>query len=233
MFKVRSHQKELLDDSIIQEDLLFQNLKELGFINKYLGGHRVSLSGLEKLTTDKSKTYHIIDIGCGGGDSLKTILKWSNDRGNKITLTGIDIKQDCVDFARENCKEFPEINIICADFRNVFTLKREVDIVHASLFFHHFSEDEIIAFIKLCHKNKAILLINDLERNVFAYYSIKFLTYLFSKSPLVKNDAPLSVQRGFKKTEWHTILQKANISNYLIKNCWAFRHSLIIYFNER
>jgi len=123
----------------------------------------------------------------------------------------------------------------CGDFRDAFdpkAEKTEITIVHASLFFHHFSEDEIVSFIRLCDKNKTILLINDLERNPIAYFSIKFLTFLFSKSTLVKNDAPLSVQRGFKKKEWLAILQKATIKKYLIKNCWAFRHLVIAYPNE-
>jgi hypothetical protein len=73
--------------------------------------------------------------------------------------------------------------------------------------------------------------INDLERNWIAYYSIKLLTAIFSRSHLVKNDAPLSVARGFKKKEWHSIFQQANFTSYSIQWKWAFRY-LILYNNE-
>lgn len=232
MFENRSYQKELLDEPDIQKDLLFQNLKELDIINKYLGGHAISLQGLKKVMTDKSKTYKIIDIGCGGGDSLKAIARWARDEQYKINLAGIDLKQDCIDYAQKTCSAFPEIGFYCDDFRNVFSTIRDIDIVHASLFCHHFTEDEIIGFIRFCNKNKTVFVINDLERNPVAYYAIKFITGLFSKSPLVKNDAPLSVWRGFKKKEWQTILQNAGIKNYSVKNCFAFRHLVIIYPNE-
>lgn len=232
MFKQRSYQKEFLDEPDIQKDLLFQNLKELEIINKYLGGYVISLKGLKKVITDKSKIYTVIDIGCGGGDSLKAIAKWAGNKQYKIHLTGVDLKQDCIDYAQNNCSGFPEINFYCDDFRNVFSKIKDIDIVHASLFCHHFTEDEIIDFIKFCNKNKTVFIINDLERNPVAYYAIKLLTRFFSKSPLVKNDAPLSVLRGFKKTEWHMILQKAGIKKYLIKNCPAFRHLVIAYPNE-
>jgi len=232
MFKLRSYQKELLDEPSIQKNLLFQNLKELEIINKYLGGHRISLAGLEKLITDKTKTYKIMDVGCGGGDSLKAIGKWSKHKKYNLVLTGTDLKKDCIDYARNNCKEFPEIDFRCSDFRDLFTSNKEIDVIHASLFFHHFHEDDIVGFIKLCGKSKTILMINDLERNPIAYYSIKFLTYLFSNSELVRHDAPLSVKRGFKKTEWQTLLLKAKVRNYVIKNCWAFRHLVIVYPNE-
>jgi hypothetical protein len=72
--------------------------------------------------------------------------------------------------------------------------------------------------------------INDLHRNSMAYYSIKLLTKFFSKSYLVKNDAPLSVARGFTKKEWRRILHDAGIPNAVVQWKWAFRH-LITYTN--
>ena len=77
-------------------------------------------------------------------------------------------------------------------------------------------------------QNAAIgFFINDLHRHPLAWYSIKGLTSLFSKSYLVKNDAPLSVARGFKKNEWKEILKAAGISNYFLTWKWAFRYLVI------
>ena len=232
MFKHRSYQKELLDEDGIQTALLYRNLKELEIINTYLGGHSISLQGFKEIVTDRSKTYRLIDIGCGGGDSVKAIAKWAKDKQYKLHLTGIDLKQDCIDYAQNNCKGLAGLNFACDDFRNAFSWDNSIDIVHASLFCHHFKEDDIVAFIKLCSTHKAVFIINDLERNPIAYYSIKLLTRLFSKSVLVKNDAPLSVRRGFKKKEWESIVSQAGIKHYAIKNRWAFRHLLILYPNE-
>ena len=248
MFATRSHKKELLDAEDIPKELLYQNLRELEFINKYLGGHKVSLFGLKKIMIDKSKTYHILDIGCGGGDSLKAIAKWANKNNYKIELTGIDLKQDCIDFAKKNCENI-KCYFIQDDFRDAlkdFKVRSkhsiadsdirhptsEILIVHASLFCHHFPESDIAAFAKTCSEHNAVFLINDLERHPFAYYSIKILTYLFSKSPLVKNDAPLSVLRGFKRKEWQSILNSTVIKNFSIKNRWAFRHLVTVFPNE-
>ncbi|MBK8845045.1 MAG: methyltransferase domain-containing protein [Bacteroidetes bacterium] len=232
MFKTRSYKKELLDESDIPRDSLFQNLKELAFINTYLGGHAITVAGLEMLITDTTKVYNLIDIGSGGGDSAKAIITWAQKKKMQIRLTGIDLKPDCITYAKEHCRNYPELIFTCDDFRNVFSQKNKIDLVHASLFCHHFTETEIIDFVKLCSANNAIFLINDLERNAIAYYAIKFLTRLFSKTVLVKNDAPLSVLRGFKKKEWIEIIKKSGIKKYSIQNKWAFRHLVIIYPNE-
>jgi len=89
-------------------------------------------------------------------------------------------------YAKGTCKDFPGIDFYCDDFRNVFSEINDIAIVHASLFCHHFTEEEITGFIKFCNKNKTVFIINDLERNPVAYYAIKLITRLFSKSPLVK-----------------------------------------------
>ena len=70
--------------------------------------------------------------------------------------------------------------------------------------------------------------INDLQRHRLAYYAIKLLTQLFSSSYLVKNDAPLSVARGFVKAEWESILDEADVKKYTIQWKWAFRYLVII-----
>lgn len=219
----------MLDETGIPKELLFDNLKELEFINQHLGGHAVSLSGLHQIITDQMRTYHLVDIGCGGGDSLKAIDKWTRNKNYSVHLTGIDLKQECIDYSKRNCSTLQNTSFCCEDFRTFLQKEKHVDIIHASLFCHHFSEEELVSFIQLCNNKGIIFVINDLERNPIAYYSIKLLTKLFSKSILVKNDAPLSVLRGFKKTEWKAILAKAGVTNYSLENKWAFRHLLIIY----
>ena len=69
--------------------------------------------------------------------------------------------------------------------------------------------------------------INDLQRHWLAYYLIHILTQLFSKSYLVKNDASLSVARGFKKLEWQSLFKKAEITHCQITWKWAFRFLIV------
>ena len=94
------------------------------------------------------------------------------------------------------------------------------------------------------HTHKGFV-INDLHRNFLAYHSIKILTNIFSKSYLVKNDAKLSVLRGFDKAFWEKIVgkleenskqdNKQNSSETLHQNkikysvswCWAFRWLIV------
>lgn len=227
MFKQRSQQKEILDQQEVDKKDLFQNLRELDFINTYLGGYSISTNALKKVA-DKNKHLTLVDIGSGGGDTLKYISKWSKSKNYTFELIGVDLKQACIDYSVTN-NPHKKIKFVCDDYINIKNHFPKIDIIHACLFCHHLSETQIIELINFSIKIKSILIINDLERHPFAYYSIKFLTQLFSKSFMVKNDAPLSVLRGFKRKEWEKIISETQAKKYTVKNKWAFRHQIIIY----
>jgi hypothetical protein len=227
MFKQRSYKKELLDADYIPDKDLYQNLKELDVINFLLGGYRITFSALKKVLK-KEKQYTIVDIGSGGGDTLKRIYKWNQLKKYKLNLVGIDLKQTCVNYA-VSVNPISELKFICDDYKNSYKHLPNVNIIHACLFCHHLTDEEIIELIQFTQINSSTLIINDLERNAFAYYAIKLLTRFFSKSYLVKNDAPLSVLRGFKMNEWKKIIQKSGAKHYTINYKWAFRHEVIIY----
>jgi 2-polyprenyl-3-methyl-5-hydroxy-6-metoxy-1,4-benzoquinol methylase len=227
MFKVRNKEKELLDQDFIPENDLFQNLRELDFINHWLGGYQVSFSALAKILKS-GESVNLVDIGSGGGDTLKRIHRWVRGKAFDLQLYGVDIKPVCVDYSRTNRPD-PAIHFICDDYRNVSQHVPKIDVLHASLFCHHLSDHELVDLIRFSGEQHAVLVINDLERNGLAYFLIKMLTSIFSKSYLVKNDAPLSVSRGFKKTEWIDLIRKAGATKYSVRNKWAFRHEVIIY----
>lgn len=224
-FTNRSYELELLDAPNIPKELLFKNLRELDVVNRLLGGHAITLFGIKKLVVDKTKTYRIVDIGCGGGDAMKQIAKWTKKNNFKVELIGVDMNADAIAFMKDECKEFSNITGIVIDYRDYLKSNTDIDIVHCSLFCHHLKDDELIELFQYLNGHAKVgFVINDLQRHWFAYYSIKFLTRLLNGSTLVKNDAPLSVLRGFRKEELNTILQKAGVKNFSVGWQWAFRY---------
>lgn len=224
IFRHRSNRKELLDHPGIPEKDLFRNLRELNVINQRLGGYDVSVRGLNKIQKQQ-KVHSLIDIGFGGGDTIKALAKNNKDR---LFFYGADLKEECKRYAEGNLKDMGNIELICIDYRKLDSkLLDKVDVIHCSLFLHHLSDNEIVELFQFARQNKCTLLVNDLHRHWLAYFSIKLLTSLFSKSHLIKNDAPLSVLRGFKRKELITYLHKAGIEYYEIKWCWAFRYLII------
>jgi len=229
-FRFRSYEKEYLDNNIIATGDLYQNLTELDVINTYLGGYNASLEGFSDILKIKKTIHTILDIGFGGGDSIKIFSKFALKSKLKLFFYGVDLNNDCIKYASENLSAFPNKKLICDDYRNITSeLLGKIDMIHCSLFLHHLTDEEIIELLKFCKEHNCIFLANDLHRNRLAYYSIKFLTALFSKSWMVKNDACLSVKRAFKKAELEAMLQKAGYTEYSVKWSWAFRYIVIAY----
>lgn len=202
-----------------------RNMQELDFINRRLGGHDITLDGIVALIQNNpvfNKQLNIVEIGCGGGDNLRAIKEWAQYIKLPVRLTGVDRNGECIAYAREQ-KRNRGIRFVHSDYRAV-ELAPKPDIVFSSLFCHHFTDEELILQLKWMAQNSELgFFINDLHRHPLAYYAIKVLTALFSRSYLVKNDAPLSVQRGFTKEDWQAIFSKAEISPYRCRWRWAFR----------
>jgi 2-polyprenyl-3-methyl-5-hydroxy-6-metoxy-1,4-benzoquinol methylase len=220
--KTRSYQKELLDQEGIPFSAIAQTMRELNTINTWLGGHSITIQGFKQLLKNK-KEITVCEIGCGGGDNLVAIVTYCKQKKVKINCIGIDYNKECIAFARQNIYLENNTQFICSDYAKVeFDIKP--DIIFSSLFCHHFTNEELIFQLSWMERNTTTgFFINDLHRHWLAYHSIKILTQFFSKSYLVKNDASLSVERGFKKADWEFLFSKAAIVNYQVQWKWAFR----------
>lgn len=225
-FRYRSKEKELLDNRNIPFADIRRNMEELDFINRHLGGHNITLRGIKSFL---NKTQlDVAEIGCGGGDNLRVIKEWCNKKGMTVRLTGIDINEECIRFAKGNAAN-KNIDFICSDY-SLVKFEKKPDVIFSSLFCHHFSDNELITMTQWMYENSRLgFFINDLHRHALAYYSIKVLSRLFSKSYMVKNDAPLSVKRGLLKKEWANIFLSAGIKTYKIEWMWAFRWLITCY----
>ena len=218
----RSYQKELLDRDDIPFADIERNMVELDLINTWLGGHAISISGLKRLVRHR-REISICEIGCGGGDNLRALVRWCHRTKIRVRVTGIDLNAHCIAVAKERWQD-GDARWVHSDYRNVVFDQEKPDIIFSSLFCHHFTEEELVAQLGWMERNAGVgWFINDLHRHLLAYQSIRLLTKCFSKSYLVKNDAPLSVRRGFTRQEWLELLRHAGIDDCTIRWKWAFR----------
>ena len=177
----RSYQKELLDADDISFADIAQNLKELNFINTWLGGHEITLNGIKQLA-NANKQLTICEIGCGGGDNLFTIHKWCTQKKISADFIGIDLNAECIAFAQ---KQYPQLPCqwICSDYEKVQFNENKPAIIFSSLFCHHFTDEQLVKMMQCLKQNsKEGFFINDLHRHWLAYYLIKWLAKIFSRS---------------------------------------------------
>ena len=174
-----------------------------------------------------TRSLHVCEIGCGGGDNLKAVAEWAHREGIEVRLTGIDIKETCIGFAKGRNDLGANATWICSDYRHAQP-EGLPDVVFCSLFCHHFDEPSIVGIMDWMHAHSRLgYFINDLQRDRMAYAGIRVLTGLFSRSRLVRHDAPLSVRRGFSRSDLEALVETASASQpdtrFGIRSGWAFR----------
>jgi ubiquinone/menaquinone biosynthesis C-methylase UbiE len=223
----RSKEEEIMDDLSDSSESLFRALKELDIINKWLGGNAVTLSAVKKfIKKSPQKVWHIADLGCGSGEMLKRIVDIARQNKIKVHCYGFDANPHVISYATKHCSSYPEISFHAENILGEGFKARNFDLMLCTLFLHHFNEDTLVKLFNQFKLQATSLIINDLHRHWFAYYSIKWITKLFSRSSMVQNDACL--WRAFKKADLTNILQKAQIVHYELKWRWAFRWKLIV-----
>jgi 2-polyprenyl-3-methyl-5-hydroxy-6-metoxy-1,4-benzoquinol methylase len=166
----------------------------------------------------------ILDVGCGMGDMAEAVSGWGKNSGFSIRYKCIDKNIRIIKLAEELTKT-EGIEYLQGDLfdKNL----PQADIIVASMVFHHFEEEEIgKALEHLLAKSKYALIINDLTRS-FALYSICYLLTRFVKNKVSRNDALLSVRKGFRIEEMQTLLDKLKIRG-IIKKQFFGRFIVII-----
>lgn len=229
-FTTRSADREMMDDLSCEGDVVGKTLRELEFINKWLGGNAVTISALNTLSEldRRDAPLRIADLGCGSGDMLRIISAWADRKGIAVDLTGIDANANIIAYAAENLRNLPSVRLLPLDILSSEFNAKNYDVVIGTLFFHHFTQAELIAFFTRLRENGTrYVIINDIHRHYLAYHSIRILTRLFSASPMVKHDAPLSVLRAFSRGELEQALLRSGFRIHQIRWKWAFRWQVI------
>jgi ubiquinone/menaquinone biosynthesis C-methylase UbiE len=227
MLGARSRSLEMIDDMSITDERLDDALKELKVVNRFLGGGNVSRIGVARLTRTlpKNVPLRILDCGAGGSD-LPRVLS-SLDR--RVEVTALDLNLRACQYAASNVPSSHVVN--ASAFRLPFR-DRAFDVVHASLFCHHFGLQQLrVLLAEWSRVSRLGIVINDLERSVWAYIGITILTQLFSHSAMVRNDAPISVRRGFLRNELLEVT--SGYGQVAITRHWAFRWLVSIELPEK
>jgi len=194
-FAVRSQTPEIMDDLSQPQHEFDQAYRELAMINRRLGG----IHAIERFLPAIQNPL-ILDVAAGGCDISEAIA-----RRLQCRIVVLDRNPKGLRLAK---RSFP----VAADALEMPFPDRSFDVVMASLFFHHLSDDQCLEVLKSMWRiAKRLVLVNDLHRHPVAYFSIRALAASFSRSRMVRSDGPISVLRAFRPKELLSIAARAGI----------------------
>ena len=227
----RATAAELIDDpGNITAPEMEQVLEELELVNRWLGGTSSSLKAFTLARQWSGRVpIRITDIGTGSADIPRALAGWCRRRNLPVQIVAIDSSPSVCLLAHHHVRDSSEICVVQGDVFHLPLSRKSTDLIFCSAFLHHFSGrqlTEIVSQLRECATTAIV--INDLQRHRIAYWSIRLLTRLFSLSPAVRHDGPLSVRKGFHRRELVDLLESAGCRNFEIRWRWAFRWVVVI-----
>jgi len=198
----RSADRERMDDRSIGGAELADALQQLRVINLVLGSAWPTLEGVRRCwrAAGRPDCLSILDIGAGSGDLNRMLLAWGRMSGVQVRITLIDIHPETCATAAAYYRDEPHVRVVCSDVLHLGV--RAADIVTAALFTHHFPASELPEIMRqLAGVARLGVVVNDLQRHGLAWLAIWLATRLLSRNRMIRNDAPLSVRRGFRAAD--------------------------------
>jgi hypothetical protein len=206
---------ELLDGPLDDALALAANLRDLTWINRHLGGIKLSQRALDALVGSRGGPLSFLDVGTGAADIPAALRKGAAQHGRELSVIALDNRPEVVVAALAVCPQLASragFRIEVGDGRSLSNGDGSQDIVHASLVLHHLAPDEAIVLLREMGRVAGIgIIVNDLARGWLAWLGAWLLGHTLTRSRLTRHDAPLSVRRAYTVEEMRELLAAAGL----------------------
>jgi SAM-dependent methyltransferase len=233
LFSVRRDEEEWMDLPSTTRLEFIQALYDIQWVNRKLGGISTLLEEFERLIpsdfqTNFRGTLSVLDLGTGSADIPRALVEWSralpHERRINLAITAVDLHPVAVEISRQLSENYPEISIVQADALTIAEPDQSFDIVISSMFMHHLQHKQAVRLLQeMARLSRLGFIVNDLQRHPFAWAGIKVLGMLTGKGKIFKNDAPLSVLRGFTRADLQVLRQDAQLPTLRIRHRKPYR----------
>jgi len=183
-------------------------LRQLEFVNRYFGGHRLVRHFLRRWFAAGGHA-HVLDLATGGGDYPRMMVSWARKSGVKLHVEAVDASPSILRIASSMSTRFPEISFTRGDALS-FGEMRKYDLVHCSLALHHFSDGDAVRLLRRCRDlSRRYVIVTDLERSCTTRVAVRTANVLLGHSRMTREDGDTSARRAFSFREAHALAERA------------------------
>ncbi len=220
---------ELMDQPCNSSREVEEALRDLGHLNRYLGGVRTVRWHLGRMIAAQAETtITILDIATGGADIPRALCRWARRRGLRLAIEALDRSPQVLGAARAWCAAYPEIRLRHGEAPPLPYPDGSFDYAITSLFLHHLPEDHAVILLReMGRVARRGLIVSDLRRSRTARHLTALATRLLSRNRLTRHDGPISILRAFRPEELRRMAAHAGLREARVRLHPWFRVALV------
>lgn len=200
-----------MDDPALDPAEHLRALRGLGKLNSTTGVASALFRRLQRYSQEHpERPLRVLDVATGGGDLPIQWARMAARRQIAMQLTGVDVSPRAIDFARDRARAAGvEVGFLCRDCLHQ-PLPEGFDVLTCSLFCHHLPEDQIVRLLRaMTDAARRAVVVCDLERSRLNLAAVWCASRILSRSPVVHNDATLSVRAALTRSEFRQLAERA------------------------
>jgi len=218
----RRNRPEMMDQLVVEEAELAEDLRNLGWFNRFLGNiavlraHLPLRNGEWSVVSGESTgsqpvlaplPWTVLDVATGGGDVPRWLVRRYEER---VSLLAADLHPTMLRIARGWSAGLP-VRFLRCDARRLPFRDHSMDLVLCSQMLHHLTEADAVAVLReLGRVAGRRLIVNDLRRSRIAYFLIWLITRFF-RNRLSRYDGHVSIERSFTPAELEALAREAGL----------------------
>jgi SAM-dependent methyltransferase len=216
-------QLELMDRPVDAPEELEQNLADIEFANRWLGG---IVPIRREVRRTRART--ILDVGSGSADIPYALVRDGRRRGVDVRVTCLDHSDAMIAIARRRTGGDDALTFVRGEGEHLPFDDGAFDVVTCALALHHFEPPAARELLREMRRVARVTpIVGDLRRSYLAFAGTWLYAHVTTCNRLTRHDAPLSVRRAYVPAEALTLAREAGWRSPRVLTERFFRMTLI------
>ncbi|MCJ1713142.1 methyltransferase domain-containing protein [Microbacterium sp. M1A1_1b] len=199
--------RELMDDPDCDPRALERTFRRFAVVNALVSGWRAAWRTHVVPALPAHGRGRVLDLGCGGGDLARALVKWADGDGFDIEVVGVDPDPRAI--AAANRATTRGVTFREQSSGALVAAGEQFDVVVSNHVLHHLDDDERAGFLADSeHLAAKRSLHSDIRRSPAAYRAYALGSTLVAAGTFVRVDGLRSIRRSFTLPELHAALPK-------------------------
>ncbi|MHC4260910.1 MAG: methyltransferase domain-containing protein [Planctomycetota bacterium] len=216
-----------MDDPQLEPQRHRDALAGLARLNAWSVSDRALFKPIAALATQLGRPLRLLDVACGGGDQIVRLARRARRQGFELRPSGLDVSPLALEVAADKARRSGvEARFLQADIKRD-GVPEGFDAIVCTLFAHHLEEADLVGLFRAIDAARPRLaVVQDLRRTRGGVLLAWAASQVLTRSPIVHNDALLSVGAAFTRDEVRGLAVRAGLMNPQPTRVWPLRWQL-------